>query len=177
MSSKGDRDEILKEAFGYRHALVTYAYALLRDYALAEDAVQNAYVALNRRHETITGDSVLAWCRGSVRLEVLRILRKTSREISTGDSFLFDSISDSMEMMQSPEREAMRLERLERLRSCFERLRARSQQLVGRRYLDGIGPKALAKRMKMSEASVRKSIYRIRLLLRECMQREPILMS
>jgi len=173
MSIRGDRDGILKEAFGYRHALETYAYALLRDYALAEDAVQNAYVALTRRHETITGTSVLAWCRGAVRLEVLRILRKTSRELTTGDSFLFDSISDSMEIVQSPEHEVMRLERLERLRSCFERLPARSQQLVGRRYLDGIGLKALAKRMNMSEASVRKSIYRIRLLLRECIQRQP----
>jgi RNA polymerase sigma-70 factor (ECF subfamily) len=174
MSIKGDRDGILKEAFSYHHALVTYAFALLRDHALAEDAVQNAYVALTRRHETITGSSVLAWCRGTVRLEVLRILRKTGRELSTGDSFLFDSISDSMEIVQTPEHEMMRLEQLERLRTCFERLPARSQQLVGRRYLDGLGPKALAKRMKMSEAAVRKSIYRIRLLLRECIQREPI---
>lgn len=174
MSSNHDRDRILKEAFGYHHALVTYAYALLREHALAEDAVQNAYLALTRRHETITGDSVLAWCRGTVRLEVLKILRKTGRELSTGDSFLFDSISDSVEMVQTPEREAMRSERLQQLRVCFERLPERSQKLLGGRYLDELGLRALAKRMKMTESAVRKSIYRIRLLLRDCMEREPV---
>lgn len=171
---KEERDDILKEAFGYHNALVMYAYALLKDHARAEDAVQNAYVALSRRHETITGGSVLAWCRGTVRLEVLRLIRKNDRELSTSDSFLLDAAADAFEQIQTPDREAMRSEKLRRLQECFKELPDRSRILVSARYLDGLKLAELGEKSKMKKDAVRKSLYRIRQLLRECLERKSV---
>lgn len=169
-----NRDSILKEAFGYHNALVTYAYSLLRDHALAEDAVQSAYVALSGRHDSITGGSILAWCRGAVRLEALQTIRKTGREMSTGDTFLLDAVADTFEQVQTPDREAMRSERLHHLRECFDKLPQRSRDLVGGRYLDGEKLAELSERFGMKADAVRKSLYRIRQLLRECLERKPL---
>lgn len=80
---------------------MAYAYGLLCDHALAEDAVQNAYVALSKKYDTVTGNSILAWCRGAVRIEALRILRTIGREQSTGETFLFDAVSDAFECCAS----------------------------------------------------------------------------
>ena len=45
-------EEVLQAVFKYQGALTTYAFGLLRDWALAEDAVQDAYmVALRKRDE------------------------------------------------------------------------------------------------------------------------------
>ena len=72
------------------NALVAYAYALLRDHASAEDAVQSAFVVITRKADTFSADkSAIAWCRGIVRLEVLQLLRKTGREIATEDALLY----------------------------------------------------------------------------------------
>ena len=114
MDLDNNRDQILKEAFGYHKALIGYAYGLLRDYALAEDAVQSGYVALTKRFDTISGDSVLAWCRGAVRLEALQLLRRRGKTLSLEETVLFDAVADAFEIEQTPEREAMRLERLEK---------------------------------------------------------------
>lgn len=175
MNSEADRDRILKEAFGYHRALVTYALALLRDHALAEDAVQGAYVTVARKYESFElGRAVLPWCRGIVRFEVLKILQKQGREIATEDTFLFDSVSDAFEMAQTPDREAIRTERREQLRLCLDRLPERSQKLLRDRYLERMGLGNLAQRHQMTVDAVRKCIYRVRGLLRECMNREPI---
>ena len=41
MSDELSQDDLLKAAFGFHDALVAYAYALLRDHALAEKICPN----------------------------------------------------------------------------------------------------------------------------------------
>jgi RNA polymerase sigma-70 factor, ECF subfamily len=173
--ANANREALLKEAFGYHHPLVTYAYALLRDHAQAEDAVQNAYVVITKKCGDFTpGTSVLAWARSIVRFEVLQIMRKRGREQPAEYDVLISCIADTFEQVQTPDRVLVRLERSQRLQHCLARLPQRSRDLVRGRYLDGLGLKALAEQATMSVSAVRKSIYRIRLALRQCMEREGV---
>ena len=167
-------DDLLKTAFGFHDALVAYAYALLRDHALAEDAVQSAYVVITRKADTFSADkSVIAWCRGIVRLEVLQLLRKTGREVATEDALLYDSIADSFEQVQTPAQQAERGERRALLEICLSKLPQRSRELIAGRYTEELSLSGLAERLRMSEAAIRKSLYRIRLALRHCLENEP----
>lgn len=68
----------------------------------------------------------------------------------------------------------MRSERLHHLRECFDKLPQRSRDLVGGRYLDGEKLAELSERFGMKADAVRKSLYRIRQLLRECLERKPL---
>lgn len=173
MSEELSNDELLKAAFGFHDALVAYAYALLRDHALAEDAVQSAYIVITRKADTFSaGKSAIAWCRGIVRLEVLQLLRKTGREIATEDALLYDSVADSFEQVQTPAQQAERGERRARLETCLNKLPQRSRELIAGRYVEELSLSGLAERRRMSEAAVRKSLYRIRLALRHCLENE-----
>lgn len=173
MSDEFSPDDLLKAAFGFHGALVAYAYALLRDYALAEDAVQSAYVVITRKADTFSADkSVIAWCRGIVRLEVLQLLRKAGREVATEDSLLHDSVADSFEQVQTPAQQAERGERRAQLEFCLKKLPQRSRELIAGRYAEELSLSGIAERKRMSEAAVRKSLYRIRLALRHCLENE-----
>ena len=60
---------------------MTYARALLGNYAAAEDAVQEAMLVVVAKHDQFEeGTSVLAWCRSIVRIEVLRAKQRHQRE-------------------------------------------------------------------------------------------------
>lgn len=173
MANEETRDQILKEAFGHHRALKAYARGLIPDPALAEDAVQNTYLTVTRKYGDFQlGTSVLAWCRAIVRFEVLQILRSREREISTEDRLLFDAISEAFEQFQTPDREVIRNEQAARLEKCFGRLPERSKTLIQTRYSEDLGLSSIASRMTMSSTAVRKSIYRIRLLLRKCLEHE-----
>ena len=89
MSNLEKRDQVLKAARSCQSALVAYAYAMLTDYAAAEDVVQNALLVVARRHEDFEeGSSMLAWCRSIVRSEVLAHLSKRRRERPVEDRIL-----------------------------------------------------------------------------------------
>lgn len=173
MGEYQNRDLILKEAFSYHQALKSYAYGLCPNGSLAEDAVQNSYMTITRKYTDFElGTSVLAWCRMIVRYEVLQLLRNNGREIATEDKLLFDAVSDAFDVVQTPDREVMRCERMARLRICFGKLTLRSKELVIGRYVENLDLGSIALKVKMTVGAVRKSLYRIRLELRACLVQE-----
>ena len=96
MSDELSADELRKAAFGFYDAFVACSYALLRDHALAEDAVQSAYVVITRKADTFSADkSAIAWCRGIVRLEVLRLHRFTNTIRSGLEGAIPDELRDA----------------------------------------------------------------------------------
>src|SRR5688572_12166309 len=69
-------EDLLRSAFKYQDALVSYAYGLLQDWALAQDAVQEAFIVLQKKHAEFRPDAnVYTWARQIVRFEALNILR------------------------------------------------------------------------------------------------------
>ena len=76
---------LLRAAFKYQDALVSQAFALLQDWSLAQDAVQETFIVLQKKHaEFRPGSSVFAWARQMVRYEALNILRARGRETCVG---------------------------------------------------------------------------------------------
>src|SRR5881628_659170 len=91
-------EDLLRSAFKYQDALVSYAYGLLQDWALAQDAVQEAFIVLQKKHaEFHPGASVFAWARQIVRFETLNILRSRQRESCFVDEELFTLVDQQFE--------------------------------------------------------------------------------
>src|SRR4026208_2069537 len=83
-------ENLLRAAFKYQDALTSYAFAMLQDWALAQDAVQEAFIVLQRKHaEFRPGANVFTWARKMVRYEALNILRARGRESCVLDEELF----------------------------------------------------------------------------------------
>ena len=165
MSNHDSRDRVLKAALTCQSALVAYAHALLADYAEAEDVVQNAFLVVARKHEDFAeGTSMLAWCRGIVRLEILSHLRKRRREPAVEDRILNDAMEAAFEAHQSAELGL----RADHLHGCLAKLNCRARDLIRLRYEENAGYEQIAEALKMGLEAVRKGLLRTKQQLREC---------
>lgn len=76
-----DQNAIIKAAFRHQDALRSHAFTLVRDWSVAEDVVQNAFiVAMDRWEHFIPGSSVYQWVRGIVHLEAAGAAASPSRK-------------------------------------------------------------------------------------------------
>lgn len=165
MSDFDSRDRMLKEALTCQSALVAYAHALLADYAAAEDVVQNAFLVVARKHEDFAeGSSMLAWCRGIVRLEIMSHLRKRRREPAMEDRILNDAIEAAFDAHQSNESGP----RADHLRGCLGKLNGRACDLIRLRYEENMKYEQIGLALQMGLEAVRKGLLRTRQQLREC---------
>ena len=174
MSDLESRDRVLKAALTCQSVLVAYAHALLADYAAAEDVVQNAFLVVARKHEDFAeGTSILAWCRGIVRLEILSHLRKRRREPTVEDCILNDAMEAAFEAHQSNKSGP----RADHLRHCLVKLKGRARDLIRLRYEENAGYEQIADALEMRMEAVRKGLLRTKQQLRECvtirMKQEP----
>src|SRR6185503_8310446 len=91
-------EDLLRQAFKYQDALVSYAYGLLQDWALAQDAVQESFIVLQRKHhEFKPGANAYAWTRQIVRFEALNLLRARRKETCYADEELFNLVDQQFE--------------------------------------------------------------------------------
>lgn len=92
------RDEVVKSAFQLRDALLGHAFALLRDWTLAEDALQDAFlVVMNKWAEFRPGTSLFHWVRQIVRFKAQEILRARGRAPSRLEGELLDRVASVLE--------------------------------------------------------------------------------
>ena len=168
-----NRDEIVKAAFQYRDALMSYAFALLRDWARAEDAVQDAFiVVMNKWTEFRGGTSVYLWVRQIVHNKALESLRARGRKMSPLEEELLSRVASSMERhLDESIAERQRLMR-QALQRCMSGLNRRAVGLLSGFYAEARSCEALAQLQKRSVNAVRLALSRIRKQLQDCVSRQ-----
>ncbi len=167
----GSRDELVKEAFGYRDALKGYALALLRDWALAEDVVQDAFiVVMNKWEEYRPGTSAYAWVRQIVHLKCMEALR-ARRPAAPVDADMLDRVGAAVR--ERLDEEGVRRQRAvrEALQHCMSLLSRRAIRILAGFYADSKSCEEIASLQNRSVNSVRLTLSRVRKRLRECMAR------
>ena len=163
------RDRILRAAFECRAELVTYARALLGNYAAAEDAVQEAMLVVVAKHDQFEeGTSVLAWCRSIVRIEVLRAKQRHQRERTLAQRVLDDAVDAAFEEFQSSRTSHERQRRRDALALCIQRISDRSKSVLEARFIDELGYSEIGQRLSMSVEAVRKALFRVKKQVRTC---------
>lgn len=165
--STTNRDEILREAFACQPRLIAYAYSMLRNHASAEDIVQNAYLVIVEKYDQFTpGTSMIAWCRAIVRLQVLSFLKKQKKEVSLEDQILTDAVDAAFEEFQG----SVLALRHEHLRECMMKLPEKSRKTIQLRYHEKMGYDAIGSSLGMKLEAVRKSLFRVKQKLRQCIE-------
>lgn len=164
-------EDLLRSAFKYQDALVSYAYGLLQDWALAQDAVQEAFIVLQKKHaEFRAGANVFAWVRQIVRFEALNILRSRQREAYFVDDELFRLIDQQFERHLDLDAVGALESRKAALQHCMARLDQDSVSLLLGFYKDALSCEKLADAQRKSVNAVRLSLSRLRAKLRECVE-------
>lgn len=164
-------EDLLRSAFKYQDALVSYAYALLQDWSLAQDAVQEAFIVLQRKHaEFKAGANIFTWTRQIVRFEALNIIRSRQREACFVDEELFALVDEQFERHLDHETTMAMETRKAALQHCMSRLDNESVSLLLGFYKDALPCERLSELHRKSVNAVRLSLSRIRTKLRDCVR-------
>jgi RNA polymerase sigma-70 factor, ECF subfamily len=164
-------DDLLRAAFKHQDALTSYAFALLQDWALAQDAVQESFIVLQKKHgEFRAGANVFAWARQIVRYEALNIIRSRGRESCVADEELLALIDAQF----GEHTNADALARLEQqkvaLQNCMAGLDAGSVELLLGFYRERLSCDELASARRRTVNAIRLALSRTRARLRDCVR-------
>ncbi len=172
-NSSSTAEDLLRSAFKYQDALVSYAYGLLQDWALAQDAVQEAFIVLQKKHAEFRPEAnVFTWARQIVRFEALNIIRSRQREACFVDEELFSLVDQQFERHLDLDAIGALESRKAALQHCMARLDQDSVSLLLGFYKDALSCERLAEARRKSVNAVRLSLSRIRTKLRECVQQK-----
>jgi RNA polymerase sigma-70 factor (ECF subfamily) len=160
--------QITRLLMQHRTALYGYIFACVRNHTDTEDIFQNVSVAVTESFAQLQDEKgFLPWAREIARRRVLAHRRQGCREVVC-DPEVVRRLADAAEQVES--RESTSGHR-EALMACLESLPDQSRRLIMMRY-DGTGDAgALASRLGRSVQSIYAQIKRIKLVLRECVQR------
>jgi RNA polymerase sigma-70 factor (ECF subfamily) len=165
-------EDLLRAAFKYHDALVSYAYGLLSDWGLAQDAVQETFIVLQRKHAQYRpGESLFGWMRQMVRYEALNIIRKRGKESLVGDEELFSLVDGQF----NSHFESISLVQLENeklaLHHCMAFLEKDAVQMIMAFYRDRVSCQQIADAHHRSINAVRLILSRTRFRLRDCVKK------
>lgn len=162
-----DEDDLGARIEELRPALSGYVLSLLPDRNACEDVVQETCLFLwERRADFEPGSNFKAWAFKTAWFKVLTHRREMQRrkQISFSEDVL-ERISRAAEQFAD---EADH--RLSALRACVTELPAESQQLVRLKYLDRFSLAAHARKLGVKPNQIQKSLSRIRISLRHCIE-------
>ncbi|MBA4386698.1 MAG: hypothetical protein C0404_01885 [Verrucomicrobia bacterium] len=163
------REAVVKIAFRYRDALMTYAFSMLRDWSLAEDVVQDVFiVVMNKWQDYQDGSSMYAWLSQIARRKIQETWRIRRRELVAENPELLEAVEKTMSEQLDAERADVLQQRKEALQVCFSKLDHGSLDLLGNFYWKRETCEAMALKTKRSPNAMRLSLSRVRQLLREC---------
>ncbi len=166
-----NRDLVVKGAFQHREALLSYAFALVRDWVKAEDIVQDAFiVVMNKWAEFRPGSSLFLWVRQIVHFKALEAAR--TKKMTTVEDELLARVAAVMERGIDEEIAAKQRLRRQALQRCMAHLDAKSAGLLSGFYTQSLSCESLAQLQHRSINAVRLALSRLRKQLHDCVLRQ-----
>ncbi len=166
-----------------RPVLVRFALLQLRNEALAEDAVQEALIAVLEKPDRFAGQSSLrTYVTGILKFKIIDTLRLSKREcaITTEDDQSENDMIDALFSADGHTRDAPRqwgnpdatLEQKDFFRVmeiCLEKLPAKTARIFMMREWLELETEEICKELDITTANAWVMLYRARLRLRECL--------
>jgi RNA polymerase sigma-70 factor, ECF subfamily len=166
-----------------RPTLIRFAQLQLRNEALAEDAVQDALIAVLERPERFSGQSSLrTWVIGILKYKIIDNLRVVTREkqLTTQEDQSEDDLVDSLfaanghsnEMPRNwgdPDATLMQKDFFKVLQVCLDKLPAKSARIFMMREWLEMDTEEICKELEITTSNAWVLLYRARIRLRECL--------
>ena len=165
------KDPLLKKALLYQDDLTAYAYAITRDWYMAQDAFQEALIAMNNKSHQIKKGELFQWLKRVTRNKSVDMIRKQEsvNRISLQLIELVDLKFDKKlveEMLEKRKREE------EVLSKCMLKIRPEARKLIVSFYIEKLSCVKLSKVYQKSENALRLLLSRSRATLKKCVKSE-----
>ncbi|WP_338846490.1 sigma-70 family RNA polymerase sigma factor [Massilia sp. W12] len=166
-----------------RPALLRFALLQLRDSAQAEDAVQEALLAVLEHPERFAGQSSLrTYVTGILKFKLIDCLRANRREVKPDykeddeDQALLEQLFDQQGHVREnashwgePEAAYAQKDFFRVLESCLEKLPAKNARVFMMREWLELESEEICKELQITPANLWVLLHRARLRLRECL--------
>ena len=166
---------------GERAYLLRYATLQLRDAHAAEDAVQDTLVAALAGEASFAGRSNLrTWLTGILKHKIVDAIRRSSRETPVeGDASELDTLftenghwTDPPAGWPDPDAALEQRRFFAALQACLERLPQKIAQAFMMREHLGLETGEICKELAITPTHCWVLLYRARMALRECLEKE-----
>jgi len=167
----------------YGDALYRFALARVKDPSVAEDLVQETFLAGLGARKNFKGRSTTkTWLIAILKHKIVDHIRKKSRE---QDSDKLESLTDDIEMnftdrgewrnrpnkwAKNPVKLYEQKEFMDVLYRCLGELPARQSEAFLLREMDGLSTEEICKELDITATNSWVMLYRARMLLRKCLQ-------
>ncbi|NOY69404.1 MAG: sigma-70 family RNA polymerase sigma factor [Deltaproteobacteria bacterium] len=169
------------EAYGDK--LYQFALSRVHDSAVAEDLVQETFLAALKARKTFKGkSSVLTWMIGILRHKLIDHVKKNQKEFSVEDVEPFASASEDMfddkgrwktgpaKWLSNPMKIFEQHEFFKLFYKCLENIGTRLSMTFTLREVDGLDADEICKILDITTTNLWVILYRARLKLRTCLE-------
>lgn len=165
---KETHDRLIREALNHQRILKFYAYTLLKDWYLAEDAVQETLITVSTKTPNYTEQNkVTAWLKKITYYKCMNIIRK-NRESTVADDELLTIIDEGFDQYLSSERMHQYETKRNLLHRCLTGLEKNSINILMGFYRDRQSCEKLAQKYQRSVNAIRLKLSRTRQMLNKC---------
>jgi RNA polymerase sigma-70 factor (ECF subfamily) len=183
MSGDSDHDLVLKIRAGDEAAFteVVHRYqASIRGFTAiwapsrdeADDIAQEVFIGALRNIQSFdTSKDLKLWLLGIARNHTRSAWRRVSRQPQGGKATALEDILDRHAMDVHAARFEKCDDRRDALQVCMQSLPAKTREIFTKYFVDGVTSADLAELMLTTENTVRATISRIRMGLRQCIER------
>ena len=167
----------------YGDGLFRYAVLRLRDPEIAEDVVQETFLAALAAKERFTGQSTeRTWLTGILKHKIVDHIRKASRETPLSDPVDTEETTKGFftekgtwrdqpaDWGDDPSALLEKKEFKDILRQCLSELPGRLNDAFSLREIDGLSSKEVCKVLSVSATNLWVMLYRARMRLRKCLE-------
>lgn len=159
-------DRLSTQIGDHQRCLYLYIYSLVHRSEDAYDVLQETNLALWRDADRVEAVADFrSWAYRVAFNQVLAFRKRRVRDRLLFDDALLNQLEEDMQAQTNP-----LTNNQEALQSCARKLPNQSRQLLALRYQSALSVKAIAEQLGLTVAAVSKSLYRIRLTLRKCVE-------
>ncbi|GAB2859913.1 RNA polymerase factor sigma-70 [Pseudoduganella ginsengisoli] len=176
-------DHLHRQLEAMRPQLVRFALLQLRNESLAEDAVQDALIAVLEQPDRFQGQSSLrTYVTGILKFKIIDCLRAATRErpIEYGEDQSEDDVIDALFLADghtvdmprqwgNPDQTLEQKDFFRVLEICLEKLPAKAARIFMMREWLELETEEICKELAISSSNAWVLLYRARLRLRECL--------
>jgi RNA polymerase sigma-70 factor (ECF subfamily) len=161
-------EQFLNLLGGCERSLFAYVYALAPNWLDAEEIMQRVRIRIWQQFDQYEADkSFEAWARAIAYYLVLAYRKEKSRQREFFSERVMEAIGEQFESQMD-----QASDRRDALLRCLSKLEDRKRDLVTKYYASASDASdSLANAMSMSPNAVRQSLFRIRRVLLDCVQR------
>ena len=159
-------DAYVKDLVSHQEDLRAFIYALLPNSPAADDVLQNTNLILWKKRSAFKqGTNFHAWAFKIARIQAQhqydRVRRETRLVFSESTlNNIADAASDN----------PLREKELTSLENCIDKLNDKQRSIIEARYRPGHSLEMLGKKTRSTPGSLRISLFRIRAILRQCVE-------